>query len=70
MRASTPLVSIAEGNSIGQDAMVIVQDVSVIGADALPSRVLSSLPGADASVIVAELSLREAQGRCFFRTAR
>lgn len=39
MRAGTPSVSIAEGRFSGQDATVIVQDVSVIVAEALLRRV-------------------------------
>ena len=60
---------IAEGKVSSQDATVIVQDVSVTGADALLRRVLLSLRSADASVMDAELSLRAQERRCSFRTS-
>ena len=43
VRAGPPSVCIAEGKVSSQDATVIVQDVSVTGADALLRRVLLSL---------------------------
>lgn len=69
VRAGPRSVCIAEGKVSGQDAIVLVQDVFVIVAETLLSRMSRELRDADASVIVADLSLRVHHGRYFFRTA-